>query len=157
MRKSNNPPQPLALSRKTVLTPEQMRTLLDTTAAQREFRDLHDAAKIMERSGVRPAELANLRWTDFTFHLRVMRVSDQKIGGYRVTIMDPETVALLQQRRNCGPDDEFVMGPSPRRTLARAGRQYRDLAPTLGLPRGGLHLLRRRRAGEPESPKVSTL
>lgn len=156
MHKSN-PPQPMAQSRKTVLTPQQMRTLLDTTAAQREYRDLHDAAKIMQRSGVRPAELASLRWTDFMFDLRVMRVEDRKIGGYRVTIMDPETVALLQQRRDSGHEGEFVMGSSPLRTLAGAARQYRNLALQLGLPKGGLHLLRRRRAGEPESPEVPTL
>ncbi len=143
MHTSSNLPHILAQSRNTVLTSDQIRILLDTTAKQPKYCDLHDTARIMLRSEIRPAKLERLRWSDFQFGVRVMRVVDRNTGLTRGTILDRETVAVLQQRRDRGEGTEYVMGEFPRRALARATRQYRMLSKELDLPDGGLHLFRR--------------
>lgn len=142
MHKNNYPSQTMAQSRNIVLTSQQVSTVLDTTANQPRYRDLHDAVKLMLRSGIRPGELAGLRWTDFQFGLRVMRIKDHKTGLVHGTILNPDTVATMQARRD-REDAEYVMGHFPHRALARVARQFRHLGKKLDLPSGGLHILRR--------------
>jgi len=141
MHRSNNPRRRMKQRRPIVLTPEQVRALLDATENQPAYRDLHDVARIMLRSGIEPVELARLRWTDFTFGLRVMRVNLPETGIIRGTIMDRETVALLQARCDRAGDTEFVMGSFPDHVMARVARQFRCIAKKLGFPACGLHIL----------------
>ena len=126
-----------------VLTAEQVRALFNATENQPAYRDLHAVARIMLRSGIRPGELARLRWSDFQFGLRVMRVEQPKAGVIRGNILDPITVALLQSRRDRAGNTEFVMGTFPDQVMARVARQFRRLAKTLGFPEYGLQILRR--------------
>lgn len=143
MNERNNPGLAETPGRNTVLTPEQVRSLLNATNNQPEYRDLHDVVKLMLRSGIRSSELARLRWVDFMYGVRVMRVKSRKAGVTRGTIMDIETVALLEARRNRLGEAEFVMGNSPARAVVRVGGQFRRIAKTLGIPANGLHILRR--------------
>jgi integrase len=139
MHKNNLPLRSTKSTRDIVLTLEQVRALLDATRNQPAYCDLHDAARIMLRSKIRPGELARLRWTDFQFGLRVMRVKQRKAGVFRSTILDPETVALLQSRRDRAKDTEFVMGSFPERVIG----QFCRLAKMLNFPECGLDVLRR--------------
>jgi integrase len=143
MHTHNFPLQGTKSTRDIVLTLEQVGALLDATRNQPDYGDLHDAARIMLRSTIRPRELARLRWTDFQFGLRVMRIKQPKDGSFRGTILDPETVARLQSRRDRAGDTEFVMGTFPEHGMARVARQFCRIGKTLSFPECGLTILRR--------------
>jgi integrase len=143
MNKHNLPLHETKFTGDIVLTSEQVRALLDATRNQPAYRDLHDAARIMLRSKIGPGELARLRWTDFQFGLRVMRIKQPKAGVFWCTILDPNTVARLQLRRDRAGYSEFVMGGFPERVMDHVAEQFCSIGKTLSFPECGLQVLRR--------------
>jgi len=126
-----------------LLTSEQVRALLDATEKQPAYRDLHDAARIMLRTGLRRGELAAARWSHVDLHRGLLRIPACKGRKTLHVFLDESTVALLKARRDHAGDAEFVMGCCPSTVMVRITLQFRRMAKDLNLPAGGLHLLRR--------------
>lgn len=143
MIERNNSPRRVKPASYHTLTSEQIQSLLDATASRPEYRDLHDTVKLILRSGIQPKDLARLRWSDFKFGVRYMRILDERTGIAHGTIMDTETAAVLQARRDRAGDAEFFMGNAPAKAVSRVGGQFRRVASALGFPESGLQILRR--------------
>ena len=123
------------------LTPDQLRSILVLSAQDRCLRDLHDVATIISNTGLRPGELCRLRWADIDVHERKLVVNG-KTGYRRFVPFGLETLWILEGRRECDPEAEYVLGKSPRRLLDRVHRQLRTVCEGIGLGGVTLRVLR---------------
>lgn len=123
----------------TPLTYNQIHTLMNATANEPALHDLHALATLMRGPGIRPFEVAAVRWSDIDFGERVMTIRMPKRGTARSAYLDDASVAVLQARRERDGDTAFVLGSTPRSVIRRASSQFRRLASKL--PRCGFAIL----------------
>jgi len=136
MYHSNSAPLPVPQP----LTEEQMKNLLALSAESPTTQDLHDVVKIVLNTGMRAGELCELRFADVDHNNRQLVFNATKSCTRRVVPVGPETLQILESRRELQPELEFVLGKCPRGVVKRVERQLRTLK---GMSRVSLHMLRR--------------
>jgi len=129
-------------SGRRVLTPTQLHRLLEFCANDQSLRDLHDVVAIISNTGLRPGELARLRWQDVDLEHGKIVISQSKLRNSRYVPFGVKTEEILIARRERSPDSEFVLGRFPVRMLARINHQLKIVCEKVGLGNISLIVLR---------------
>jgi integrase len=124
------------------LSKGQLRRLLDLSIADPTLRDLHDVVMIVSNTGIRPGELRDLLWTDVDLQGCKFTVAEKKNARMRSVPLGPQTLQVLQSRRERQPDPAYVLGESPLGLLHRVSVQLRTVCDRLGVRGVSLHVLR---------------
>lgn len=125
-----------------VLSEKQIHDLLAAAAADPKCRDLHDFIAIIAHTGLRPRELAGLRWAQVKVPERHIVLSRGKADARKVPVAAP-VLAILERRRRSAGANKCVWGAQPWRHCARARHLLRKLAIELGIGPVNLQDLRR--------------
>ncbi|QNI32088.1 tyrosine-type recombinase/integrase [Alloacidobacterium dinghuense] len=128
--------------KRRVFSRDELHQVLEHLARNPAMQDLHDVATVIADTGIRPRELALLRWTDIDFDGRRILVTNKALTQ-RSLPFGPKTMNVLIQRRERQPQSEGVLGPSPARILSRVTRQLRATCEQIGIYGVNLHLIRR--------------
>lgn len=129
-------------SKSVRLSQRQLRRILDISTADPTLRDLHDVVMIVSNTGIRPGELRDLLWADVDLQGCKLTVAEKKNARMRSVPLGPQTLQVLQSRREREPDATYVLGVSPLGLLRRVSVQLRTDCDRLGLRGVSLHVLR---------------
>ncbi len=109
-------------------TPREIAELVSAADSMPDAADFQDVVSIVANTGIRPAELCNLRWPDVDFERKCLSIGASGGARARRIPLGDKALALLRVRRQRQPDSEFVLGRSPRLVLERASRRCRLLS-----------------------------
>ena len=124
-----------------VVSEHDLKRLISHTASDGSLSDLHDAVTIVKNTGVRPGELARLRWSDIDMEQRQF-ICKGTSRSTRLALFTSETSAILLARRQRNPDAEFVFSPAVLQG-GRLSRQLRKVSASLGISPCTFRMLRR--------------
>jgi integrase len=125
------------------LSLDELRLTLAISAKEPNLRDLNNLLTIISNTGIRSGELRELRWADIdSKHRRFVVGKNSKRGYVRYVPFGPRTCQMLEGRRERGPETEYVLGKSPRASLARCSRQLPTVSETIGVEHISLSALR---------------
>jgi integrase len=125
------------------LSRNQLHRLLDHLEKDQSMRDLREVVTIISNTGIRTGELCQLRWTDVDVPRRRFFLVNAKSAYERYVPFGPNTLQILEARRERKPDTEYVLAESPRRLLHRVSHQLPTVCDLIGVSRVTLHVLRR--------------
>jgi hypothetical protein len=125
------------------LSHDQLSRIMDLLEKDQSMRDLHEVVTILSSTGIREGELRRLRWADVDFHGHKLVIVDSKGSSVRSVPLRPQTIQILEMRREREPAAEYVLGKAPRGFLDRVSRQFRSVCDGIGVSGVTLHLLRR--------------
>ncbi len=109
-------------------TPKEIAELVSAADSMPGAIDFQDVVSIVANTGIRPAELCQLRWSDVDFERRCLSIG--ALGGARTRRipLGDKALAVLRVRCQRQPNGEFVLGGSPRLVLERVSRRCRLLS-----------------------------
>jgi integrase len=125
------------------LSHDQLSRILDLSEVDQSMRDLHEVVTILSNTGIRAGELRQLRWADIDFYGRKLVIVHTKKSFVSSVRLGPQTLRILELRREREPEAEYVLGNSPRALLVRVSRQFRTVCDGIGVSGVSLHVLRR--------------
>lgn len=118
------------------LTPpsiQEIRAILAAAGTDPKLGDLQDVVSILLYTGMRCGELRELRWSDINFEDKSITIIAGKTVRTRSIPVADWLIEVLRERRQRLPDQECVLGTSPRRVLDRVAHQFRIVSTrTLG-------------------------
>jgi len=124
-----------------ILSAVEIKTVEQAIAADPKLSDLRNVIHILLHTGIRPGELAQLRWTDIDLCKMVITVGEK--SHRRLVPFSDDTQALLSAM--CCSNHAgavFVLGKSPAAMLRRLARQLRQLSSSLGIKPHSFYALR---------------
>lgn len=120
----------------------EIRALLADTSKTATDRNLHDALLIIASTGLRPRELAQMKWADIDFGRRCLRVGTKTSTGTRLVPFGPSVLKRLTEHHEQSPGAECVFGTQPENSLRRVSSQLRNVSESQFERRINLHSLR---------------
>jgi integrase len=119
----------------TILSIEQEKTLLAASDSMPNGLDLRDVVTIILGTGIRQAELRQLRWTDVD-----IKAGELHVGSRCVPL--PNDVVTALTIRASKPCTEYVMGRHPDAAMMKVAHDLKAAANGIGLSGLRLHDLR---------------
>lgn len=119
------------------LSREEVISLINGTYSNsgESFRDLRELIGLISNSGMRPGELARLKWSDVDFVGGFITVKHTKTGVLRNIPLGSSFAFIVRKRHARLHGTEFVLGTEPETLLRRTTKQLRVLSErVLGRP-----------------------
>jgi integrase len=138
----NKPNLRRSFKRRQNLSNDQLLRLFSIADADPKLLDLGDIVRIIATTGIRVAELKNLRWACVDFPNNRLIVNDSKGWRKRCIPIGAKTREILHARHDRGPVSDFVLGERREALIRRVSLQLRVAGVQSGLGPLSFHIVR---------------